>query len=36
MRTTQKLEQVKQAKGKLQTYVAVVEFGRPKARVLRK
>jgi len=36
MRTTQKLEQVKQAKGKLPTYVAVIEFGRPKARVLRK
>jgi len=36
MRTTQKIEQVKQAKGKLPTYVAVVEFGGPKARVVRK
>jgi hypothetical protein len=36
MRTTQKLEQVKQAKGKLPTYVAVVEFGGPKARIVRK
>ncbi len=36
MRVAQKLEQVKQAKGKLPTYVAVVEFGRPKARVVRK
>jgi hypothetical protein len=36
MRTTQKFEQVKRAKGKLPMYVAVVEFGRPKARVVRK
>jgi hypothetical protein len=36
MRTTQKLEQVRQGKGRLPTYVAIVEFGRPKARVVRK
>jgi hypothetical protein len=36
MRTTQKLEQVKQAKGRLPTYIAVVEFGGPRARVVRK
>lgn len=35
-RTSQKLEQIKQAKGKLPRYIAVVEFGRPKARVIRK
>jgi len=36
MRTSQKLDQISQAKGKLPTYVAVIEFGRPKARVIRK
>jgi hypothetical protein len=36
LRTNQKLDRVRQAKGKLPKYVAVVEFGQPKARVVRK
>ena len=35
-RTQQKLEQIKHARGKLRSYVAVVEFGSPRARIVKK
>ena len=35
-RVEQKLGQIKQAKGKLTRYVAVVEFGTPKARIVKR